>query len=262
MKKNRQIRRITSIVLFAFAVLLNLIAMAQTTKRQVVNQTAEWFSFNSNIKLHKHYGLTADMQNRFVQDFSAMQHQVRAGFEIYVTPKLSVIPLGYSYIWNYQYGKQPASFVNNERRLYQAIAYKHHLGRVVVSHRIRLEERYIQSHHKEADGTVIDDGYSNKQTRYRYRLMANIPINHAKMEPKTFFISVWDEIFMSRGKLITYNDPDQNRIFAGPGYQFNKKLSVTASYFCQMLIKSNGAKQENNSGFQLQINYNIDLTGQ
>jgi hypothetical protein len=245
---------------FGLVLLLNLAARAQSTKRDVVNQSVEWLSLNSNIKIHQHFGFTADMQNRFVQDFNSMQHMVRAGFEFYVTPKLSVVPVGYAYIWNYQYGKQPASFVNNERRLWQHITYKHAIGRIAISHRLRLEERYIQSHHKTNDGTVIDDGYTNKQARLRYRLMTNIPLNHGKMEPKTIYISIWDEVFVSNGKQVTYNEPDQNRLFVGPGYQITKKVAVQAGYFYQMLVKANGAKQENNYGPLFQLNYNFDFT--
>jgi hypothetical protein len=254
--------QIKCMTMLGFLLLLNVAVSAQSTKRQVVNQSLEWFSFNSNIKVNQHFGFTADMQNRFVQDFNSMQHMIRAGVEFYVTPKLSIVPVGYAYIWNYQYGKQPAAFVNNERRLWQHIAYKHSIGRIAVSHRLRLEERFIQSHHKETDGSIIDDGYTNKQTRLRYRLMTNIPLNHAKMEAKTFYISIWDEIFVSHGKQVTYNDPDQNRFFVGPGYQFTKKVAVQAGYFYQVLIKSNGAKQENNSGPLFQLNYNFDFTHQ
>lgn len=263
MKNISLIRQARFALKLAFMLLLNLTGRAQSIKREVVNQSIEWLSLNSNIKIHKHYGLTVDVQNRFVQDFNSMQHMWRVGFEFYVTPKLSVVPMGYAYIYNYQYGKQPASVVNNEKRLWQHITYKHAIGRIAMSHRLRLEERFIQSHHKDIDGNVVDDGYaSNRQTRLRYRLMTNIPLNHAKVEAKTFYVSIWDEIFISHGKLVTYNEPDQNRIFVGVGYQITKKVAVQSGYFYQLLIKSNGSKQENNTGIMLQLNYNFDFTKQ
>ena len=64
---------------------------------------------------------------------------------------------------------------------------------------------------------------------------------------------------MSRVSMVTYDEPDQNRLFVGPGYQFTKKLAVQAGYFYQFLVKSNGAKQENNFGPLLQLNYNFDF---
>jgi hypothetical protein len=263
MKNTSPFTQARFVLKLSFMLLLNLSARAQSTKREVVNQSIEWLSINSNIKIHKHYGLTIDLQNRFVQDFNSMQHMWRVGFEVHLTSKLSVVPMGYAHIYNYQYGKQPSSFVNNEKRLWQHITYKHTVGRIAASHRLRVEERFIQSHHKNAEGNVVDDGFnSNRQMRLRYRLMANIPLNHAKMEAKTLYVSIWDEIFVSRGKLVTYNEPDQNRIFAGVGYQITKKIAVQSGYFYQLLIKSNGAKQENNTGILLQLNYNFDFTHQ
>jgi hypothetical protein len=243
-------------------VLITLTGKAQTSKRDIVSQPIEWLSLNSNIKLNKYYGLTFDLQDRFVQDFNSMQHMVRIGAEVYITPKLSVVPIGYAYIWNYQYGKQPAAYVNNERRIWQHVAYKHHINRVAISHRLRLEERYLENNHKGEDGSVVNDGFTNVQTRLRYRLVTNIPLNHKKLDPKTIYISIWDEVFFSRGKAVTYHEADQNRLFVGPGYQITKKVAVQAGYFYQYLVKANGAKQENNSGPLLQLNYNFDFTKQ
>jgi len=107
-----------------------------------------------------------------------------------------------------------------------------------------FEERYIQTHSMNTNSDVVDNGFNNHQFRIRYRAQANIPINHKKIEAKTYYISVWDEIFMSWGKVVTYHKPDQNRFFAGPGYQFSKDLSVQAGYYYQMLVKANGARQE------------------
>jgi len=234
-------------------------AQGQPSGRQVVNQSIQWLSLNSNIKLNKKYGLSVDGQFRFAE-YGNMQHMIRGGFDYYVTKKLSVVPIGFSYIQNYLYGKQPASFVNNERRLWQQIAYKQTVSRAAISHRLRFEERFIQVHGKDANDQVVDKGFTNHQFRVRYRALANIPLNHAKMEPKTYYISIWDEVFISSGKSVTFHEPDQNRIFAGPGYQITKDLAVQGGFLYQMIIKSNGAKQENNVGFLLQMNYNFDLS--
>ncbi len=234
-------------------------AQGQPTGRQVVNQSIQWLSLNSNIKLNKKYGLTVDGQFRFAE-YGNMQHMLRAGFDYYVTKKLSIVPIGYSVIQNYLYGKQPATYVNNERRIWQQIAYKQTISRVAISHRLRFEERFIQVHSKDANDQVVDKGFTNHQFRVRYRALANIPLNHSKMEPKTYYISIWDEIFVSHGKSVTYHEPDQNRIFVGPGYQITKNLAVQGGFLYQMLVKSNGAKQENNVGFLLQMNYNFDLS--
>jgi hypothetical protein len=234
-------------------------AQGQPSGRQVVNQPIQWAFISSNIKLKPKYGLFAEEQVGLVE-YKNMQHVLRTGFEYAVTKKLSVMPIAYAYTWNYLYGKQPATFVNNERTLWQQIVYRQHISRAAVNHRLRFEERFIQTHSMGSNEEVVNNGFNNKQFRIRYRAQVNIPLNGKKIEPKTYYISVWDEVFMSWGKAVTFHKPDQNRVFVGPGYQFTNDLSVQGGAFYQMLIKSNGARQENNAGFLLQVTYNIDLS--
>jgi len=235
-------------------------AQAQNPSRQIVNQSITWFSLNSNVKLSKKWSAVIDGQFRFVQDLESMQHMVRIGANYDITSKLSVVPIGYSYIWNYKYGKQPSGYVNDEMRIWQQVFYKHKVSYVAMNHRLRLEERFIQHHTTANEGTPESDKFSEYQFRLRYRILANIPLNKKSMDPKTVYLSIWDEAFVSWGKNVTYNNINQNRIFVGPGYQFTKKLAIQAGFIHQILIKSNGAKQENNAGILAQLNYNFDLT--
>jgi hypothetical protein len=234
-------------------------AQGQPAGRQIVKQSIQWGFISSTIKLKPNYSLFVEEQLGLVECRN-MQHVLRAGLEYAVTKKLSVMPFAYAYTWNYLYGKQPASFVNNERTLWQQVVYRQQISRAAVNHRLRFEERFIQTHSMGFNDEVVNNGFNNKQFRIRYRAFVNIPLNNKKIEPKTYYISIWDEIFMSWGKSVTFHKPDQNRVFIGPGYQFTKKLAIQGGFFSQMLIKSNGARQENNTGLLLQANYNFDLS--
>jgi hypothetical protein len=241
-------------------VLIIAVSANAQSSRQTVDQSITWFSLNSNVKIARKWSAVVDGQFRFAQDLQNMQHMLRIGASYDITSKLSVVPVGYSYIWNYKYGKQPAGIVNNENRIWQQVFFKHKVRSVSVNHRLRLEERYIQNRKAANEGTPAYNAYSDNQFRVRYRVLANIPITKKVLEAKTVYVSIWDEAFVSWGKTVTYNDINQNRIFVGPGYQFTKGLSIQGGFFYQMLIKANGAKQENNTGALLQLNYNIDLT--
>src|SRR5687768_11676291 len=104
-----------------------------------VNQSIEWSLLSSTLKVHKNVGLYFEGQFRFAQDLEPMQHQFRTALEIYPSKKFSFVPFGYVYTWNYLYGKQPASFVNNEHRLFQQVVYNHRLSKLFVQHRLRIE---------------------------------------------------------------------------------------------------------------------------
>ena len=234
-------------------------AIAQPKNREIVNQPIEWFALSGNLKLSKSFTWMLEGQFRYASDFDPQQYQARTALEIQISDHFSVVPVGYVYTWNYLYGEQPASFKNDEHRMWQQIFYRHSLSKLKIDHRLRLEQRFIESHAM-VNNDIVDEGYSNKQGRLRYRFMARMPINGPTIEAKSIFLSVYDEAFLSWGKQVTFHEPDQNRIFAGLGYQFDKALTIQGGILYQMLIKSNGAKQENNVGFQFQIGYNFDLT--
>ena len=247
------------IVFILLAILPVSVLIAQPAGREVVNQPIEWFSAASNIKLSNRLTLYIEGQFRYADDFDPMQYQARTSLDISLGKHWSISPLGYVYTWNYLYGEQPASIINNEHRIYQQVTYKHKVRNVSVSHRARVEERFIQVHEHEGD-VVAYEGYDNHQIRFRYRFMATMPFKGDKVEPKSFYTAVYDEVFMSRGESVSFHEPDQNRIFAGIGYQFNSSFNILAGPLYQMLIKSNGAKQENNVGLQVMATYNFDLT--
>ncbi len=235
--------------------------------RQTVNQFADWFSASSTMKTSNRLSIFVDTQFRFVDGTEAMQHQFRIGGDIKITEKFSFMPLGYVYIWNYLYGKQPTTYMNNEHRVYQQFTYKHKWGSFNLVHRLRTEERFLQAHHKDTNGNVIDDGYSkNQQFRIRYRIYGTLPLTKQQdqasmaIAPKSYYLVVYDELFMSWGEYVTYHEIDQNRIFVGLGYQFTKDFTIQSGFLWQLLVKANGAQQENNIGIGTWLTYNFDFT--
>ncbi len=235
-------------------ILTSLNGSAQSTERDVVTQPLEWFALNSNIKLHKRLGFAFDSQLRFVGSLQSAQHYVRLGLEFYATPKLSIIPIGGMYVWNFKYGEQPAAFVNNEKRIWQQVIYQHNKTRFHFHHRFRMEERFIQ------DKSTGSEDFDVELYRARYRFLVNIGLNKEKLEPGAWYVSVWDELFYGWGKDDTFNKIDQNRLSVAIGYQIAPKISFTAGALYQMWVKKNGAQQENNIGPIVQFNYNFDFS--
>ena len=249
------VRIISQLALIILFCTVSVCSYAQPKGRAIVDQTAEWFALTTMSKVHKKVSIMLEGQFRYVEQMDPLQFQLRTGVE-YGLNKHWFVTLGYVYTWNEHYGKQPAAFVNNEHRIWEQVNYKNSYKRFFMSHRFRVEQRFIQEHSK----TETSNAYSNYQNRLRYRFMTNIPLNHATMDAKTVYLNLYDEVFYGFGNTDTFNEPDQNRIYLGFGYQFTKLVQAHVGPFYQMLIKSNGAKQENNVGFQLQVNYNFDFT--
>ncbi|MFZ9503377.1 MAG: DUF2490 domain-containing protein [Cyclobacteriaceae bacterium] len=235
---------------------------ASLSQREIVDQMVAWTSYSGNLTIAKGTTLFVDGHFRYAQSeqsitgLEPMQVLLRSHLEFKIKGKLTFSPFGYAYIHNYQYGKQPVSIINHERRIYQQLAFSYNWGKTSIGHRLRTEERFIEEHDASGEST----GFSNKQFRVRYRFMATRPIGKEKLEPHTFFTQAFYEGFISRGKKVTFDDIDQNRLFVGVGYQPIKGLNLSVGPFYQMLVKANGVKQENNIGMMFMVTQNIDLT--
>lgn len=246
----------------AVITILSLQSFGQPAGRAVVDQGILWSSYSSNLKITPGTTLFLDGHFRFASSdginsaFEPMQILLRSHVDFKIKGKLTFAPFGYGYIPNFQYGKQPVSIVNNERRIYQQIAWSHSWGKTTIGHRLRTEERFIQEH--DSNNEII--GFTNRQFRVRYRFIATRPLGKDKVEPGTFFAQTFYEGFISRGKKITFDNIDQNRFFLGLGYQPVKDLNLSLGWYYQMLVKANGAKQENNYGLLLMAVQTLDLT--
>ena len=95
---------------------------------------------------------------------------------------------------------------------------------MAFEHRYRLEQRWVQQ-----------DGVTTYSDRARYRLFFTIPLNKPKIEPETFFLAFYDEIFIN----ITENPFSQNRLFGAVGYAVHKNLSFQVGYLRNRLGPNN-----------------------
>jgi hypothetical protein len=92
----------------------------------------------------------------------------------------------------------PASL--KEFRIFEEIIFKLSYSRFNFENKYKLEERFTT------------DGF---KSRFRPRLGLTIPISRPVLEPKTIYLSLYDELFIT-DKL------EKNRYFAGLGYKMNK----------------------------------------
>ena len=247
---------------FVLIFLLSINTLMAQSSRQTVTQPISWASYTANIKTSKKTLWFVDTQFRFAASAAAdqalepMQYMLRSHLDFKITKDLSIALLGGALIRNFRYGKQPVSIPNGEYRLYQQFMYEHKLGRLKVSHRLRTEERFIEEHDPV---TGESTGHTNRQFRPRYRFLANLPLNKKEDDAVKFTAQFFYEGFLSRGKKVTFHEIDQSRVFTGLTCKPGKSLTFALGWYYQMLIKSNGAKQENNFGTLLTVTHNLSL---
>jgi hypothetical protein len=224
-----------------------------------------WISFLGDHRFNDHWSFHTEVHFRQAE-LGAMPQQLllRPAINFHLNPDV-MFTLGYSYYHNYPYGPHPIKVDNWENHIFQQAQFTTHLGKITLQHRFRMEERFIATHKAEpaaASGYTFDK--YTYQSRFRVRLMATMPLgDHAKVEPKAWFVSAYDELFLNFGDNYRLDYMNQNRISGLLGYQYNKEGNIQVGYLLHTLQRPGAASSadlvEMNSTLHLILTYNLDF---
>jgi hypothetical protein len=153
-------------------------------------------------------------------------YEQKAGATFALTPNVN---LGYG-LGLYGTYKTDFNFenkVNSEFRQWQQLVINQNVDRVKLENRFRVEQRWI-------------NGIFSSRLRYRFNI--TVPINSPKISPKTFFVSVFDEVFFNVTTAPYYL---RNRIYGGIGYQFNAWLTLQGGLLHQFNYNLTSPNEKN-----------------
>ena len=175
-------------------------------------------------------------QGRFGNDTSQFsQGMLRAGLGYAVAEKVSVW-LGYAFIPT----DEPfATKEFDEHRIWQQVLWSDKFAGVTLTSRSRFEQRFMQ--------TGSDVGW-----RFRQLFKASVPVAY------DFSLVATDEYFANINKTNYGADDgfDQNRAFAGVGYNFNQNIKTEVGYMNQYIRKASAPdRQDHILSVNLYLNY-------
>jgi len=236
---------------------------AQQT-RLLDHNTLGWFTYNGDHKLSKRWDLHTEYQWRrtdFLQNWQ--QGLARLGATYTVNDRISVGG-GYTSLITYPYGDYPEDAVMTfEHRAYEDLEISDQLGRVNLSHRFRLEQRWLSVGADENPRQIVDWEF---QHRIRYQISGELPLQGQHIDNGEFYANFFAELFIGFGQNVGNDVFNQNRLSAGPGYQIRDNLKLELNYFNQIKQHatseptSNRPVYEINNGFRLNVVYNFDFT--
>ncbi|MGH9631372.1 MAG: DUF2490 domain-containing protein, partial [Bryobacteraceae bacterium] len=116
---------------------------AQAPERIKDFNTHSWFSYSGDHPVAGRWGVHFDAQWRRSDGITNwQQYQFRPGLNFKWTDSV-LLTLGYAFTRSYPYGDFPADSASPDHRIYQQVKVSDRIGRVDLSHRYRLEQRYI-----------------------------------------------------------------------------------------------------------------------
>lgn len=247
--------------LLVFGILLFSGASAQNTRLNDPNQIG-WFNANATVRFADKWAGQGEFQWRrddWVQH--NQQNLYRFSINYLVHPSVT-LRAGYAFAGTFAYGEptlQAAGKYFPEHRSFQSVTVAQELGRLQLSHRFMLEQRWIGRYTRPELEKTDDYIYVNRM-RYMARLQA--PLQRPSANGAFWYAAAFDEILVGFGKNIQQNVFDQNRISLLAGRQFSKKLRVEGGFFSQILQLGRQVEGRNvfqyNTGFLVSAFANLD----
>lgn len=169
-----------------------------------------YFSYTQNIK--PKYDWNLYHSDSFIFDkkeFKGREYQsghTQLYFQSSVAYKYSKTTnffLGYIYQRNNPF----EVIAQDENRIFQQAIFAQNFGVKKLTHRFRLEERFVES-----------SGPTEFRTRFRYQLGFNFPLQGKDLDPGEFYFNSYNEVYFSlTGSRNAFFA--ENWVYAGLGYQ-------------------------------------------
>lgn len=213
-------------------------------KAQTIQQNSGWLFLMNTTKFNDKWGMHMDVQLRTQDEWDGLRNLlVRPGLTYYISSN-SDVTLGYLYTPTLLNVDGAAKSTLTEHRIWQQYIYKHKLGPVAISHRFRLEQRFIERQSG-------DDLFAQ---RGRYFVRGIIPLQKTETAfEKGAFVALQNEVFLNVQSKDELNGSifDQNRAYVAAGYRFSKKMDVELGYMNQSL--KGAARNTSNNIVQLAV---------
>ncbi len=157
---------------------------------------------------------------------------------------------GYAFVRTHPYGEAPVRATFPEHRTWQQLTLGHGAGALSLSHRYRLEQRWIGVMNLAEPTQVASWRYAN---RFRYMARASLPVAGQANRAGHTYLAGSGELFTSFGRDVQLNVFDQSRLAAAVGRHLTPSLRVEAGYLQQYILKGSGRDAERNHTVQLAI---------
>ena len=241
---NKELMTTEKYLIFILTLFLHNYTFSQEQRLSDHNSIG-WLVYTGTFRITPKFAIHTEYQWRRVDGLqNPQQNLLRTGVNYAVRKDVS-LNAGYAFVETDPYGDFPNANAFSEHRIFEQVVIKNPLGKVDVSHRFTLEQRFIEKFSTQNGTTKTDWIFLN---RMRYRLRTEIPLSGKSTDNNTWSIILLDELFINFGKNVGANVFDQNRLAALVGYKVNKNVKIEAGYLNQILQQ--GKKVEGKPIFQ------------
>jgi len=242
-------------ILTVAAALGSFSCLAQSPEKEVHYREQLWLGYFNQTRLTKRFGFWVDIHYRQTDNFidRPFQFIFRPAVTYFIKDNLR-FNAGYAFVNHFP--AQGLDTSRPEHRAWQQIWWNQKYAGFSTLQWLRFEQRF----NRKIANDVLEDGY-NFNYRLRYNIAFFIPLKGKEIVAKTPFAAVMNEVFINFGSKIVYNTFDQNRFFAGIGYQFTTHFNAQLGYMNVFQQEASGNKYTSSNVIRVFLFHTLDLRG-
>ncbi|MEO9481878.1 MAG: DUF2490 domain-containing protein [Ekhidna sp.] len=250
-----QVLRLFALILFFNANLLyaQLSPQAPPAEKEIKSSTGVWLGFYTKYHFNDKWAYYGEYHVRKRNGFDDMaQVYLRFG-ATYTLKKYLDVTVGFvhPFYWAPNQDDPNVDKIVPQYRLWQQAVLATPFDHIKLYHQIRVEQRWKRDYEKGSNFELTH--------RFRYKMTIYVPLNKPAFENHTLFLSMYNEIFIQAGKSIVYNHLEDNRAFAGLGYNLNEQFQIQGGYMFTFRHKGSPFVYEKRHIFRLSLYHHMDL---
>lgn len=227
-------------------------------QKKVTHQSQYWVRYFGKYKLSDKWTLNLEVEDRHF-----FKHGRQANW---ILPRVGIerkLGAGWKAGGGFTYytASNPAdpnaseSLTVPELRPHQYLTSDRAVGKLGISHRFQLEERWVHN----SSGDHLTGGYSFKG-RFRYRFQLQYPLTRKQSGVGALALKASDEIMLNIGHSIVANTFDQNRVYVALNYGLSKSFQLELGYINWFQERSSGDQYYNRDNARLTIYHRLDFS--
>ncbi|UQD55957.1 DUF2490 domain-containing protein [Flavobacterium sp. K5-23] len=221
-------------LIYFLSIFLLSVGVKAQTEKNIKNQSLLWTRYYNQLDLNNKWSVHTEIDNRvFINSVTQNTLVGRIQLRDKVTDKIE-LGVGFDY---FSVATQDPEIINGfhipEYRAQQDVTVKQSLGKINLSHRYMIEERFVHNSSK----LMLEEG-TTFYLRFRYRIQGDYTF--WKNEKQYLKGIVHDELMINGGNKIIKNTFDQNRIYGALQFGVNKSIAMEFGYLNSFQQRASG----------------------
>lgn len=215
-------------------------------QRETIDNWNAWFILSGDVALNDRWSFLGDVSARRSGPLQEWQAAFARGGMAYALRPTLRVAAGIVRSESWPFGASPSPYRYPEWRSWQQAVLSHGAGRAGLSHRVRLEQRWLGR--RSAAEAEID--HWMRASRVRYSLRATLPIGGSAAASAPGYLAASNELFLSFGANAPRTGFDQNRAAAVVGWRLSTAWRGEVGFLEQTLIsgtRRNGEIEQNHT---------------